>query len=740
MGDVYRARDSRLGRDVAIKILKEGHVDAGDRLLRFQREARAIGSLNHPHIARLYDVGAHDRTQYLVMEYLTGQSLAVRLGSGPLSLAEALRYSSETADALEHAHGIGVLHRDLKPANILITSYGAKLVDFGLAKAITPAENASTETPITEVGTIVGTYRYMAPEQFEGREADARTDVFALGAVLFEMITGRRAFSGNTVASIAAAVLHETPPPVSRFQDAPPTLDRIVRKCLAKDPAERWSTAGVLRDQLRAVRIRPDRGATARTKPPAKSTEELSPSHASRRIRVVAVLPLRNLSGDAAQEYFADGMTESLITSLAKIGAMKVISRTSVMGYKGSSKPLREIAKELKVDTILEGSVTRSHDRVGITVQLVRVTTDSPVWAEQYNRDFSDVLQVQSDVARAVAEAIKVSVTPSEKLRLQAVPKVVREAYDECLKGQFAFRQLTKAALSAAFDHFTRAIELDPLHALSYVGLARYYDAAGLMRMIPYREAFSSGRKAALDAMGLDHALGEAFGALAMVTLHEWDLRGAEQAFVQALQLDPSDSFSRQEYAKYLMYVGEFDQAISQLELAVEIDPRAPGPHTMGAFVSYVARDFHRAISCANRASELGPSSPAAQYIRGVAKAQLGEWDESLQIMLRASEASGQHPSMLASLVYIYARRGMLGEAERLVADLERRKARGEATAYDLAEAYIGVERPDRAMQALLQAYDEQVPELLGVAVDPMFAGLKELPAFRELVHRVGVA
>jgi serine/threonine protein kinase/tetratricopeptide (TPR) repeat protein len=741
MGEVYRAHDPRLHRDVAIKILKEGHLSSADALLRFEREARAIASLNHPHIATLHDIGEHDDTRFLVMEYLAGQSLAVRLASGPLALADALRYAAQTADALDHAHQVGVVHRDLKPANILLTAQGAKLLDFGLAKAIAVAETAATEMPLTERGAVVGTYQYMAPEQFEGREAISATDIFALGAVLFEMITGRKAFPGSTMPRIAAAVLHDVPRPVSQFQpQASGAVDRIVRKCMAKDPEQRWPSAGALRDKLRSVRVESDRRAQTRMEAPSASVAAPSSAHGLWRIRGVAVLPLRNLSGQAAEDYFVDGMTESLITSLAKVGAMKVIARSSVMGYKGSSKPLRQIAKELKVDTILEGSITRSRDRVGINLQLVRVTTDSPIWAEQYNRDFSDVLEVQSEVAQAVADAIKITVTPTEKLRLETTRKVAREAYDEYLKGQFARRRATREGLAASFEHFTHAIALDPHQASSHVGLAMYYDAAGLYRLIPYQEAFSSGRHAALRAIALDPALGAAYGALGALTLHEWDLAGAQRAFVQAVQLDPNDSLSRQEYAKYLMYLGRLGEAIAQVEHAEEIDPRAPGPCTMGAFVSYTAGDFTRAISWADRAIELAFPSPPAQYVRGLALAQLAQWDQALETMTTAVDASGQHPSTVAGLAYLYARRGMTDEATGLIRALEERHRSGEATSFDLAEAYVGSKQHDRAFEALEQAFNHRVPELIGVAADPIFADLREMPAFRDLVSRIGVA
>ncbi len=590
MGEVYRARDTRLARDVAIKILPAGHLDSSEMLLRFHREALTIAGLTHPNIARLYDVGEHERQHFLVMEFLEGETLASRLKAGRLPLAEALQYSAEIADALDHAHHAGVGHRDLKPANVILTATGATLLDFGLAKVMSAGDSDSTATSLTEPGAIMGTYRYMAPEQFEGRDVNARTDVFALGAVMFEMITGQKASAGATIASVAAAVLHDVPVPVSHLEpQAPAMLDRLVRKCLAKDPDERWATAGEVRDQLRAVRLAA--GRAARRRPVTPSAAGATSSHRTpSRIRGVAVLPLRNLSGEASEDYVADGMTESLITSLAKIGALKVISRTSMMSYKESRKPLREIAKELKVDTILEGSVTRSHERIGIHVHLVRATTDSPIWAERYDRDFVDVVEVQGEVAQAVAEAVRVTITPVERARLQAT-KVVREAHDQYLRGLFALQQRTREGHTAALVHFTRALEHDPHHALSHTGLADYYRLAGLYRLMPYGEAFRSGRRAVLEAIRLDQTSATAHAVLGALSMLEWDLSAARQAFDQALRLDPHDSMARQQYARYWMSLGCFEPAIEHIDIAQDVDPRSPGPPTTAAAVFYCAGD-----------------------------------------------------------------------------------------------------------------------------------------------------
>jgi serine/threonine protein kinase/Flp pilus assembly protein TadD len=738
MGEVYRGRDTRLSRDVAIKIIKPDFLQSGDAVARFNREARAIASLNHPHIATLYELGESEGSRYLVMEYLQGESLASRLRKGAVPVPESLRIAAEIADALQHAHEAGILHRDLKPANVFVTRAAAKLLDFGLAKPLFIDETASTETPISAQGTILGTCPYMAPEVLAGLQADARSDIFALGAMIFEMVTGHRPFDGATFATIAAAILHDVPPSVTRVEPlAPPALDRIVAGCLAKDRATRWSTAAAVRDQLRAVPGTTLTGRTARR--PSSRAKVLTAFERRVPTLGLAVLPLRNQSADASEEYFSDGMTESLITSLAKIGSLKVIARTSVNSYKRSKKSLRDIAKELKVDTILEGSVARSGDRIRINLQLVRVASESSIWAEQYTRHLTDVLDLQNEIAQAVADAIRVTVSPAEKMRLRTGHPIVPGAHDDYLKGQFAYGRETKDGLAKSFEHFSRAIRLDPRHALARVGLARYYDSAGLYRLVPYREAFPSGRDAALAAIEIDGTLAAAFGALGSASLHEWNVSGALRAFSRALELDRNDALTRREYAKLCLYSRRFDEAIEQIETAQELDPRSPACNGAGAAVFYVAGDCRLAIASADRAIELAPSSPIAQYYRSRALGELGEWDGALEAMSKAVELSGRQPSTLTGLVYTYARSGLQDEATRVFREVEKRCGDGEVAHYHLAEGYVALGRLDRAMECLERACEQRDPELLALGVDPIFADLRQLDAFNDLVRRIGV-
>ena len=511
MGEVFSATDTRLNRLVAIKVLPTSVAPDRQMRARFAREARAVAALTHPHICTLYDVGRHDQVDFLVMEYVEGDTLAARLADGRLSLDEALTYAIEVASALDHAHRHGIVHRDLKPSNIMLTASGAKLLDFGIAKfrlaanagmpadvtrdgtmlgtaesmALEPLEG--DDAHVTRQGAILGTIRYMAPEQIEGHEADPRSDLFSFGAVVFEILTRRRAFDGDSAASVRAAILEHEPPPVSSLQPlVPPALDDIVRRCLAKNPTERWQSAGDVHRELKDVlesivqarteapRLAVDRragqarrwvagillaaltgfavwvmvgGFRASTRPPPGQ------------IRSVAVLPLDDLSGDPEEQYFADGMTEQLIADLAAIGGLRVISSTSVMHYRKLPKPAPTIARELQVDGIIEGSVLQAGDQVRVTAKLIRGVTGEIMWAHSFTRDLRDVLALQREVARTITSEVEITVTPQEQARLASARPIDPEVHRQVLLGRHHAAKATELleTMGAKYD-LARAI------------------------------------------------------------------------------------------------------------------------------------------------------------------------------------------------------------------------------------------------------------------------------------------
>jgi TolB-like protein/Flp pilus assembly protein TadD len=611
MGEVYKARDTRLDRTVAIKVLLPGAAADPERRRRFEQEARAASALNHPHICVVHDIGSHEGIDYLVMEHLTGETLAQRLAKGPLPLDQALTVAMELAEALAVAHKQGIIHRDLKPGNVMLTKTGAKLLDFGLAKlrahgpsAALPETSSPTEAvPASGLSTVLGTLPYMAPEQLEGKEADQRSDLFSFGAVVYEILTGRRAFEGSTAPAVIAAVMSSDPPPVSSLRPTvPPLLDRLVKECLAKDPDDRWQNAHDVADELRWV-SRPGGAAEVARRPWLAGRVRLwvvaaalalaalaigvaafwlsgawttAGPRAPSAINSVAVLPLESLSGDASQDYFAVGLTDSLINELAQIGALRVISRTSVMRYKGTRKPLQEIARELNnVGAIVEGTVMREAGRVAITVRLIDTASDAQLWSQSYDRDLTDILTLRREIARSVAQGIRAALKPEEERRLSRRETVNPEAFDAYLRTiELRSRGAIAANYQAALESARQAVRLDARFAEAYVELAFVNASLWWYYFDHVPERVSEARSAADKALEIDPLLADAHRAKGIVLYHlDLDYERALREFSIALDRNPSDSQS----LAYVGYVtrrqGRMDEAVSHLEKALAVDP-----------------------------------------------------------------------------------------------------------------------------------------------------------------------
>jgi serine/threonine protein kinase/Tfp pilus assembly protein PilF len=755
MGHVYRARDTKLERDVAIKVLPSSFAGDHDRVVRFQWEARALAALNHPHIATIYGFEEVDNNCALVLELVEGPSLAARLAVGAIPVKEAFEIARQIASAIEAAHKKGMFHRDIKPSNIKISADGTvKVLDFGLAKAFASgdgdADHLSKVVTGTHHGVILGTPAYMSPEQATGQDVDKCTDMWAFGCVLYEMLTRRRAFTGASVADVISAVLAREPNWQELPAETPPAIERLLRRCLEKDPKNRlqdiadarkmldetlslWTPASaVTKTQRISRRFNP---ANARWAAVFLLTLLLTTASAAYLLKSpsgtggispfgnsFAVLPFENLSGDPQQELFSDAMTDALITSLAQISDLRIISRASVIQYKRSRKPVREIANELHVSAVLVGTTLSSGDRVRIGAQLVDPQTGRNVWARNYEGDMSDILRLQSEVAQAVAQEIRVKMTGAEKARLARFRPVRRDVYEAYLRGVARGNK----------EDFRKAIALDPDYAPAYAGLARLYDLDAFNRQADPRVAYPMVWELAQIALQKDDTLSEAHALLASVFLnYYWNWREAENQFRLALESIPGNATVRDYYAHYLMVMNRFQESVQESKRAMEADPLDPGLMVCVAWHSYYAGQYDQTIDFALKALAMDPNNGFATRMMGLAFEQ--------KSMLKEAVASLQKSKDAAELGHVYATLGDKGPARALLTDLLEKQKTGYVSAYSIAVLYHWLGENDRAFEWLEKAYNERSAGLVYIKGDPRIRDLRSDPRFENLVRRIGL-
>ena len=629
MGEVYRAHDSRLGRDVAIKVLPTGGDADPDRVRRFEQEARAIAALNHPHICQIYDVGPG----YLVLELLEGAPLR-----GPLPPEDATRVAVQVADALHVAHQKGILHRDLKPANIFITSDGrAKVLDFGLAKVMT----AETDVTHTSEGVVAGTAAYMSPEQAQGRALDARSDVFSLGAVLYEMLSGARAFGGDTAAEILSAVLRDDPPPLI----APDNLGHIVRRCLAKHPGQRFASMLELKAALQSLSALPSLDAKAS----------------------IAVLPFENMSGDKENEYFSDGLAEEIINLLARIPDMKVIARTSAFAFKGKHEDVRKIALALGVTTVLEGSVRKAGDRIRVTAQLIAAADGSHLWSERYDRQLADVFTVQDEIATAITAALQVTLSPSPQPARRHVPDL--QAYEHYLKALYDASRRTPESMAGAQRHLERAIALDPRFAAAHAQLGNLYGLLGGYGVMSPRDALPLMREEARKALAIDPLLPEGHAMLGTAAAwFDFDWPEAERHFRFAMAQGAVPPLVRLNYAMYcLLPTGRAQEAADHYAIGLKEDPLNLMARAERAVCLRSASNMPRGTrSCARSSSSTRRFSFPTSCLACNLTAD-GQMDEARRLAEKGFALAPWFKPMVGLLAAVLTRNGETDRAEMLL-------------------------------------------------------------------------
>jgi serine/threonine protein kinase/Tfp pilus assembly protein PilF len=732
MGEVYRAKDQRLGREVAIKILPERLASDADFVRRFEQEARAVAALSHPNVLTLFDLGREGGRLYAVLELLEGETLRTRLAYAAPSWAKAVEIAIAVAEGLSAAHSRGIVHRDLKPENIFLTSDGrVKILDFGLARweLPTPSEDATsapTAAGGTEPGWTMGTIGYMSPEQVRGDKAEVPSDLFSLGCVLYEIATGRRAFAGRTSAETMAAVLRDPAPELSGADaEAPPELSRIVTHCLEKPPNLRFQSARDLVFALRAV-------ASAAAAPRISSGRR-------RAIESVAVLPLHNAGGDAAAEYLSDGITETIISRLSRLSGLRVMSRSSVIRYKGPDVDPIAAGRELNVGAVVSGRVLHRGDDLVVRVELVDLSDGSQLWGEHYNRKMADVFSIENEIATQISENLRLKLSGDEKRSLTKGATHNAEAYRLYLQGLFYWNKRTGDGIRKGIEYFRRAIDADPGYAGAYVGLAHSYGVLGFHAVEPPGETFPKCKAAAMRALEIDPTLAEARSPLAYALFYyDWTWPEAEREIRRCLEEAPAEAIAYNYHANFLTALGRFDEAMPLWRRAQEIDPLAIIMRAGASWSLLHARRYEEAIREAERALEMDPTFPVALGVIGLASSRLLRHDRAIESHRRAIESSSS-TRYRADLAYVYAKAGKPDEARATLDELEKLSATRYVSPYFVAGARAALGETDLAFSCLEESFAERSNGMTLLTTDPNLDDLRPDRRFPSLVRRVGL-
>jgi serine/threonine-protein kinase len=824
MGEIYLGEDERLNRKVALKILPELFTQDADRVRRFELEAKAASALNHPNIITIYEIGEADGAHYIVTEYIQGQTLRQQMAES-LTIETALEVAIQIASALKAAHEVGIVHRDIKPENVMVRPDGlVKVLDFGIAKLIerpsppqshAAADNQATvafdvddpypthldqfvTTPAeapneTAVGIIMGTVTYMSPEQLRGQKVDARADIFSLGVVLYEVITGTSPFAGSTQADRIAAILEREPAPLCESRpEAPAEMDRIVKKALRKDRDTRYQLVedvlGDLKDlkQELAFQAKLERSSQEHTvvlrssgpgltTPPhaagqTTSTAEIILSEVKRHkrgallslatiilvtiaiayfanarfgsagsgITSIAVLPFTNSSNDPEKEYLSDGISESLINQLSRLPGLKVIANSSCSRYKGKDTNPRDIARALDTTGILTGRVSQLGDRLSISVELIDARDSTQVWGERYDRKATDLLAVQSEIAREITEKLRLRLTTGQRQHLSAAETGRPEAYDLLLKGYFFRARGSTEDRKKAGEYFQQAVARDPGYALAYAQLSDIYRSLVGSSILDPKEYLPKAEQAARKAIELDDGLADAHNALANLKTYAWEWDDAEREYKRAIELNPNLALAHRWYASFLRLMGRHEQAIGEIKRARDLDPLAPGVSATVGYIFFNARQYDQAIEALKETLELDQDYPYTHLFLGFTYTAKGMYAEAIAEYQKAIKLGLDTP---ATQIFLSAAYAQSGDRQRAHAILEQLRTRKELVSPgNLAILYAALGEREQAFASLEQAYQEHDSQLQYLGVEPGFDPLRLDQRFQDLLHRVGLS
>ena len=758
MGEVYRARDTRLGRGVALKTIPAATF-AGSSASRLVREAQHASRLMHRNICTIYEVSECDGVPFIAMELVGGQTLAQLQRGGVLPLNDALRYAIQVADALTHAHDRGIAHRDLKSSNVMIEAGGrAVVLDFGLARRLPNAEELSDSITAGEHG-LAGTITHMAPELLRGARGDGRADLWSLGVLLYQLVAGTLPFSGTTAFDTSSAILEKSPRPLDR--QIPLALRLVIERCLRKDPGERYQRAADVRAALHAIAarrtwrtagnllLRPGRRAAHAAAIGALAIVAVivmllwvRPGTAveSRSFGTLTVLPLANATGESGQDFYAAGMTDALVSQLGAIGDVRVISPPSTGGGGGAARPPVDIGRSVGAAAVVQGTVRRSSDRIALDLSLLDTMTGRVLWSDTLDRPARDVLALQADAVRALANAAKLALRQGARDRLTLVPSVRPDVYEAYLKGQYEWNRRTAASLRAAVEHFSRAIQLDPTFAPAHAGLAACYNQFGTVLVgtgspLEYRPRAAA---EAIRALQIDPNSSEAYAALGYVRHYDWEWAESEKAFLRSIELNPSNALARLWYANLLMSRKRFDESLRQAYAARDLDPFSLVVNTNIGWILHFAGRNEDAVVHMTRTVALDPQYPQARWRLADALAAVGRSDEALAQLAQALPQTNRSPSVLSRLATVYAETGRTAEARSVLRELLSRAKMEYVPPSTIGSIYAALGEFDAAIDWMERSVRERSNAAAYFAVEPSKESLRSHPRFQALLQRIG--